>query len=71
MPEEEIQEELEYVLRKLELNREEFYRIMPVPPKTFMDYPNYYETIRRFRYPIKIACKLRLLPAIVYEKYAL
>jgi hypothetical protein len=61
---------LKYVLEKFGIEKKEYDEIMARPPKSFMDYPNYYRTIKKLKYPIKIAWRLKLLPAIVYEKYA-
>ncbi len=71
LTEKEIQEDKDYVLKKLGLNKTEFDNIMATPPKSFMDYPNYFKMIKRLRFFIKIASKLNLIPVILYEKYAL
>jgi len=67
--EEQAKRDKEYVLKKLELTEDEFEEIMSAEPKTFRDYPTYYPIIRALRGPIKLACKLRLLPYIFYAKY--
>ena len=53
MPAELAQSDKEYVIKKLGLNDQEFSEIMHLPEKTFLDYPNYYSLIRRFRKPIR------------------
>ena len=68
--EEEAEEQKEYVSKKLGVTVEEFEELMSHPPKTFRDYPTYLSIIRMFRVPIKVACKIGLLPDVLYEKYA-
>lgn len=70
-PKEKVDKDKEYVIKKFELTDEEFDRILAMKPKKFLDYPTYYSTIRKLRFFIKIACKLKLLPEIFYEKYSL
>ena len=60
---------VDYTISKLGLTKEEFEEILSAKPKTFHDYPTYYPIIKASRVPIKIACKLNLLPQIFYEKY--
>lgn len=43
----------EYVIKKFELTEEEGQAIMDTPHRTFLDFPNYYSIIRRFRKPIE------------------
>jgi N-acetyl sugar amidotransferase len=64
------QEIVEYTLSKLDLSQEDFQRIVEADVKSFQDYPSYFPLIKSLRYPIKIACKLHLLPYIFYLKYA-
>jgi N-acetyl sugar amidotransferase len=71
LTEKEIQGDMDYVMKKLGLSKIEFEKIMSTPPKSFMDYPNYFRMIKKLRFFIKIASKLNLIPAILYEKYAL
>lgn len=59
-----------YVCSKLDLTREEFNEIIALPVKSHDDYPTYLPLIRLLRLPIKIAAKLRLVPHILYLKYA-
>jgi len=40
-----------------------------MPVKSHLDYPNYHGLIKNFKWPIKLATKLGLVPAIFYEKY--
>lgn len=61
---------VEYAINKLGLTKEEFDKIMNSPNKTHDDYPNYLPLIKAMKFPIKIATKLKLLPHILYLKYA-
>lgn len=61
---------VEYTINKLGLSKEEFEKIMNNPNKTHDDYPNYLPLMRTLKFPIKIATKLKLLPHILYLKYA-
>lgn len=58
-----------HCVTKLGISNDEFEAILALEPKTFRDYPTYYPIIRALRVPIKLACKVNLLPAIFYEKY--
>ena len=62
-------EVVDYTISKLGLAKEEFEEILSAKPRTFHDYPTYYPIIKACRVPIKIACKLNLLPLVFYEKY--
>jgi N-acetyl sugar amidotransferase len=61
---------VEYIIHKLSLSKNEFDNIMNTPIKSHNDYPSYLILIRTLRWPIKIAVKLKLLPQILYLKYA-
>lgn len=63
-------ETVEYVINKLGLTQKEFDDILNAPIKSHDDYPTYLPFIRLFKYPIKIAVSLHLLPQILYLKYA-
>ena len=69
-PDDKTKEDMDYVLKKLGLSKEVFEEIMSSPAKSFLDYQTYYTLIRKFRFFIKMACKLGLVPEILYEKYA-
>ncbi|MBS3168420.1 N-acetyl sugar amidotransferase [Candidatus Woesearchaeota archaeon] len=58
-----------YTINKLGLSKAEFEKIMQEQPKSFQDYPNYYNYIQTFKFPIKIGCKLNLFPKILELKY--
>lgn len=63
-------EVVHYAISKLCLSAEAFETIYKTEPRKFTDYDTYYPLIKTFRVPIAIACKLRLLPQILYLKYA-
>jgi N-acetyl sugar amidotransferase len=63
-------ENVEYVINKLGLTKKEFDDIFNAPIKSHDDYPTYLPYIRLFKYPIRIAVSLNLLPQIFYLKYA-
>lgn len=69
-PLEKIRADRDYVLKKLGISTKEFESVMAMPPKSFLDYPTYITVIRKLRPFIRIACKVKLLPEIFYEKYA-
>jgi N-acetyl sugar amidotransferase len=50
-----------YVLKKLDLDLEEFSRIWELPNRTFIDYPSYYPTIKKFS-KISTVILSRILP---------
>ena len=52
MPAELAKSDKQYVIKKFELTEKEFDEIMSRPHKTFLDFPNYYSLIKRFRKPI-------------------
>lgn len=63
------QELVQYTVKKMCLSQDEFTKIMETPPRSFKDYPTYYPLMNAFRYPVKIACDLGILPSLLYQKY--
>lgn len=59
-----------YVIHKFGLIRQEFEELMNAPLKTHDHYRTLLPLIRLLREPIRIFTKLRLLPHILYLKYA-
>lgn len=57
------------VIEKLGISYEEFEKILASEPRSFLDYPTLYPVIKALKIPIKVACKLKLLPELFYEKY--
>ncbi len=65
----ENQEIINLSLKRLGVSRAQFDEWVALPPKTFRDYPNHYEIIRKFGWLIKILSEIRLLPPTAYDKY--
>lgn len=64
-----IEEETNYVLKKLGLSKEEFNKAWQSPARYFRDYPSYYQTIMKYSGLLKIISKyiLKTKPKIFYE----
>jgi hypothetical protein len=60
---------IDLCIKRLGLTREEFDQMMVLPPKTFRDYKTSYNFIKLFKWPIKIASRMNLLPSTTYTKY--
>lgn len=58
MPKDQATRDRTYLLKKFDMDEEEFERIMELPHKTFLDYPNYYSIIKRFRKPISLLYRM-------------
>lgn len=61
---------VDYARTKLGLSEEEFNTIMETPVRSHDDYPTYLPLIKTLKWPIKMATKMKLLPHILYLKYA-
>jgi N-acetyl sugar amidotransferase len=59
-----------YTISKLGLTPEDFDKIMNLPVKSHNDYRTYLPLIRFLRYPIRLAARLKIVPYILYLKYA-
>ena len=55
-------------VKRLGLTHEDLEEFISRPPKTFLDYPTYYNFIKFLRLPIKIASKMHMIPAGAYDK---
>lgn len=64
------QETVDYVINKLEIPSEEWDKIMKSPVKSHDEYKTLLPYIRAMKLPIKIATKMKILPRILYLKYA-
>ena len=58
-----------YNIKKLDLTETEFDKIMHTPNKSFMDYPSYYNLIKKLELPIRFGSKLGLVPEVVIQKF--
>jgi N-acetyl sugar amidotransferase len=61
---------VKYAISKLDFTENEFDKIMNSPNKTFNDFKNLLGFIKMLKFPVKIAAKYKLVPKILYEKYA-
>lgn len=61
---------VDYAINKLGISSLEWEEIMNAPIKSHDDYKTLLPLIRLLRWPIKIATKLKILPHILYLKYA-
>jgi N-acetyl sugar amidotransferase len=61
---------VKYSLTKLGISEDEWQVIMNSPIKSHDDYPTYLPLIKSFKWIIKITVRLKLLPQILYLKYA-
>lgn len=59
-----------YAVSKLGWTPDEWEAVYRLPQRSHDDFNTYLPLIRRLRFPILIACKLRILPHILYLKYA-
>lgn len=60
-----------YTISKLGLTKQEFEKIMKAKNKTFRDYHTYYPLLNKFKWSIKFAFKLGIIPEIYYYKYSI
>jgi hypothetical protein len=58
-----------YCLRHLGLTDGDLDDIMAAEARPFTDYPSYYSLIRALRIPLRLLCRLRLVPETAYEKF--
>jgi hypothetical protein len=62
------QEDIDYGMKRLDLSADDVKKIIETPPKTFLDYKTNYRLLEKFKGPIKLCCKLKLIPETMYEK---
>ena len=60
---------VDYCLSKLGFTRAEYDKILAQSPKTFRDFPTYFPALRALALPVRLACRLNLLPRILALKY--
>lgn len=61
---------IKYALNKLGFSEKEWEAIMNSPPKSHADYKTLLPLIRMLKFPIRIAAKFKVVPEILYLKYA-
>ena len=68
-PEDRVKEDVDYVVKKLDLTPQEFEEIMSLPPRSFRDYPSYYPIFEKFGPLVKAAMKFALpwTPPMMHE----
>ncbi len=60
---------IDLCIERLEITRKDLEEFMAYPLKTFLDYPTYYNFIKKLKFPIKIASKMNMIPAGTYDKF--
>ena len=61
-------EAVAYCRRQLNISTAQFDHMLSARPKIFLDYRTYYWVFCLLRGPIKLGCKLKLIPETLYEK---
>ncbi len=64
------QETVDYAINKLGISPKEWEEIMNMPIKSHDDYKTLLPMMRAMKWPIKIATQMKVLPQILYLKYA-
>jgi N-acetyl sugar amidotransferase len=64
-----VEKDVEFVMKRFNLTRDEFENIMASPPKCYLDYPSYYQIFNKMKPVMKIAMKYALswTPPMFYE----
>jgi len=57
-----LEDDKEYLLKKLEISEEEFYHIMNLPVKSIYDYPNTHKLEMKFRNLLHLLRRYKILP---------
>jgi hypothetical protein len=60
---------IDLCLKRIGMPREDFEKILELPPKTFRDYPTHYSLIRAAKPIIALFSRLGILPQSTYLKY--
>jgi len=66
--EEQIKQDTEYILKKLDISGKEFDAIMKAPIHTFRNYPSYYPFLKKIRPLLKILSSLKITPMVYHSK---
>jgi N-acetyl sugar amidotransferase len=61
--------DIAYALERLGLSHADLQAILAAEPLDFRHYRTYYSIFQRFRMPVKMCCRLSLLPETLYEKF--
>lgn len=62
-----VEDDKNYIARKLGLSSEQFEEILARPPKRFLDYPTNYPMLKRMQWAVRIASQLKLIPLVYHE----
>jgi hypothetical protein len=60
---------IDLCIKRLGLTKTDIETIMKTKPKSFKDFKTNYNLIKLFRYPIKVLCKVKVLPPSLYLKF--
>jgi len=63
-------EDVDYIIKKLDLEKDDFDLLISRKPLNYQNYRNYHELIKILRPLIKMAVKMNFLPSVISEKYA-
>lgn len=60
---------LPYILAKLELTPEQWQEIYARPARSFHEFSSYYSMVRLFRFPLRVAVQMGIVPQLLYMKF--
>ena len=60
---------IEYVIKRFDMTEAEFWKVMDLPKKFYIDYPTYKQRFERLRPLFYILAKTNLVPMSFYLKY--
>ena len=60
---------IDLCIKRLGLTNTEIQDLIKLKPKSFLDYKTNYNLVKVFKYPIKILCKIGILPPSLYLKF--
>jgi hypothetical protein len=69
-PKELVDQDIQFIINKLNITNDEYQEIMKAPNRYFYDYKTNYPLIMKMRFFINIAYKLKLYPDKIYGKYS-
>ena len=70
LDEKQNKEDVDYIIKKLDLDKKDFDLLISRKPLNYQSYKNYHELIKILRPLISIAVKMNFLPSVISEKYA-
>ncbi len=60
---------IDLCIKRLGITREEINKIIKEKPKSFKDFKTNYKYVKIFKYPIKLLCKMKILPPSLFLKF--